>query len=195
VRSEGAGRPEEICEDFFEVPLSLGTVANLQAHMSEALAPAHAEALSAVRAAPVKNVDETGWKLAGKLCWLWVAATGTVAAFLIHARRGWEALRALLGEQVEGFVCSDRWGAYAQLSPFSAQICSRAANASLIVMARHLVQWPRPVVRGRPTPREPGGDRGGALRPGAGVLQRSRKGRAAGDPRGTAAASGRGAAA
>src|SRR5262245_4859173 len=62
---------EEMAEDVFDVPLSVGTVANLQAQMSAALAPAHAEALEAVRAAPVKNVDETGWKRAGRRCWLW----------------------------------------------------------------------------------------------------------------------------
>jgi transposase len=114
---------EEITEDVFDAPLSLGTVANLEARMSEALAPAHAEALQAVRAAAVKHVDETGWKLAGKLCWLWVAAAGTVAAFLIHARRGWGALVALLGAEVTGFVCSDRWSAYAKLSPYCRQVC------------------------------------------------------------------------
>jgi transposase len=104
------------------VPLALGTVGNLQAQMSAALAPAHAEALEAVRAA-VKNVDETSWKLAGKLCWLWVAAAGTVAAFLIHARRGWDGLAALLGAEVQGLVCSDRWSAYGRLSPFCRQVC------------------------------------------------------------------------
>lgn len=114
---------EEIAEDVFEVPLSVGTVAHLQAQMSTALAPAHAEVLEAVRAAPVKNVDETSWKLAGKLCWLWVAATGTAAAFLIHAHRGWDALTALLGEKARGWVCSDRWSAYGRLSPFCRQIC------------------------------------------------------------------------
>jgi transposase len=36
---------EEVAHDVFEVPLSVGTVANLQAQMSAALAPAHAEAL------------------------------------------------------------------------------------------------------------------------------------------------------
>src|SRR5207248_6708454 len=100
---------EEIAEDVFEVPLSLGTVGNLQAELSAALAPAHTEALAAVRGAAAKNVDETSWKLAGELCWLWVAATGTAAAFLVHARRGWEALAALLGPEVTGFVCSYRW--------------------------------------------------------------------------------------
>jgi transposase len=114
---------EEVTEDVFDVPLSLGTVANLEQEMSAALAPAHAEGLQAVREADVKNVDKTSWKLAGKLCWLWVAAAGTAAAFLIHAYRGWDALMALLGGTVTGFVCSDRWSAYARLSPWCRRIC------------------------------------------------------------------------
>ena len=114
---------EEIATDVFDVPLALGTVANLEAQLSAALAPAHAEALQVVRVADVKNVDETSWKLAGTLCWLWVAATDTVAAFLIHAHRGGDAVAALLGEPVRGFVCSDRWSAYARLSPWCRQIC------------------------------------------------------------------------
>src|SRR5262249_26011675 len=61
--------------------------------------------------------------LAGKLCWLWVAATGTVAAFLIHARRGWDALAALLGEPIHGLIGSDRWSAYGRLSPYCRQGC------------------------------------------------------------------------
>jgi transposase len=114
---------EEITADAFDVPVALGTIANLERQTSAALAPAHAEALQAVRDAPVKNVDETGWKLAGRLCWLWVAATGGAAAFLVHARRGWGALTALLGEKIQGLVSSDRWSAYGRLSPFARQVC------------------------------------------------------------------------
>ena len=114
---------EEITADVFDVPLSLGAVADLEARLSAALAPAHAEALAAVRAAPAKNVDETSWELAGKLCWLWLAAAGTAAAFLVHARRGWGAPQALLGAEVKGLVCSDRWSADARLSPFCRQVC------------------------------------------------------------------------
>jgi len=62
---------EELAEDAFGVPLALGTVSRLQSQVSEALMAAHAEAVAVVRQAPVKHVDETGWKLAGKLCWLW----------------------------------------------------------------------------------------------------------------------------
>lgn len=55
---------EEICADDFDVPLSLGTLAHLETQISEALAQPHAEAVQAVRAAEVKNVDETSWKVA-----------------------------------------------------------------------------------------------------------------------------------
>ena len=84
---------------------------------------AHAEAVAVVRQAPVKHVDETGWKLAGKLCWLWVAATQSVAAFLTHARRGAAGLTALLGEEIRGILCSDRWSAYGRLPVAQRQVC------------------------------------------------------------------------
>jgi transposase len=114
---------EEIAQALFDVPIAVGTVAHLQQEMSQALAGAHAEALEAVRTAPVKNVDETSWKRAGKLCWLWVAATTTVAAFVIHARRSVDGLIALLGEVVGGVIGSDRWSVYNRLSALQRQVC------------------------------------------------------------------------
>src|SRR5206468_7177895 len=88
-----------------------------------ALAAPHQEAVAAVRAADVKHADETGWKLAGKLCWLWGAATAGVAAFVIHARRSAAGLAALLGETIEGILCSDRWGVYDRVPAQRRQIC------------------------------------------------------------------------
>jgi transposase len=114
---------EEIAEAVFEVPLALGTISHLETQISAALAAPHAEALEAVRQAAVKHVDETSWKQAGRRCWLWLAATPAVAAFLIHARRGFQALKALLGLEVLGFLCSDRWSVYAQWPLFRRQVC------------------------------------------------------------------------
>ena len=114
---------EEIVEDVFDAPVSLGTVSALEQEMSQALAPAHREALAVVQQAAVKNVDETGWKQAGRKCWLWVAATQSVAAFVIHARRSWEALTVLLGETIQGILISDRWGTYNQVPVSRRQVC------------------------------------------------------------------------
>jgi transposase len=110
-----------IVEAALEVPLSLGTINRLEQQTGAALASAHAEALEAVRQAPVKHVEETGWKRAGG--WLWLAATATVAAFVIHARRGAAGLAALLGEAIEGVLCTDRWAVYDRLPHERRQVC------------------------------------------------------------------------
>lgn len=114
---------EEVVETVFGVPVALGTVTAVEQEASAALAPAHAEAAAAVRQAPTKNADETGWKEAGRLCWLWTAVTTRVAYFLIHARRGSAGLTALLGEVITGIVTSDRWSAYHRLDRYQRQLC------------------------------------------------------------------------
>jgi transposase len=110
---------DEICG----APLCVGTVCGLEQEMSAALAPAHHEAIEAVRNADVKNVDETSWKVKGAMHWLWAAATATVAAFVIHARRSALGLTALLGEALHGVHCSDRWGVYGRLPVGQRQLC------------------------------------------------------------------------
>ncbi len=120
---DGKRGVEEIVETVFQVPVSLGTVVALEQEVSAALAAPHDEAREAVRSAPVKNVDETGWKRAGQKCWLWAAATATAAFFVIHGRRNFAGLQALLGEAIPGIICSDRWSAYNRLALHLRQIC------------------------------------------------------------------------
>jgi transposase len=114
---------KEFVEAVFEVPVSLGTVSALEQQTSAALASAHDQARDAVRNAPVKNADETGWKQAGARRWLWTAATATVAYFVIHVHRGARGLKALLGEAITGVVISDRWWGYRSLPIEQRQIC------------------------------------------------------------------------
>jgi transposase len=114
---------EEVVETVFGVPVALGTVAAVEQEVSAALAAGHAEVAQAVRQAPAKHADETSWKQAGQLCWLWTAVTQTAALFVIHARRGLEGLQALLGEAIAGVITSDRWCAYGRLDVYRRQLC------------------------------------------------------------------------
>jgi transposase len=114
---------EEVVETVFGVPVALGTVSAVEQEVSAALAPAHAEVAACVQAAPVKNVDETGWKQAGKLCWLWTAVTAQATYFVIHARRGLAGLTALLGPTLTGLLTTDRWGTYNRLGVYRRQLC------------------------------------------------------------------------
>lgn len=114
---------EETIQTLFGVPIALGSISNLEAEAAAVLAPAYAEAERAVREAAVKNADETGWSVAGKLCWLWMATTNLVACFKILAGRGQANFRQLLGENISGIVGSDRWHAYNFLELASRQLC------------------------------------------------------------------------
>ena len=114
---------EEIVETVFEVPTSLGSVSALEAETTAALASPYQEAQAAVREAPVKNTDETSWKEKGEKRWLWSAATATAALFVIHLRRNFAGLQALLGKAITGIVCSDRWSVYNKLPLNLRQIC------------------------------------------------------------------------
>ena len=136
---------EELAEEVCDVPLALGTVANLEAPMSQALETPHAEALEAVRQARVKHLDETSWKLAGRRRWLWLAATTTVACFFIQARRSGRALRALVGEAIIGYFCSDRWAAYDRLPVRQRQLCwaHTIRTQSFLALLRHRLTGPR----------------------------------------------------
>ena len=95
----------------------------LEAETSAALASPYQEAQIAVREAPVKNTDETGWSEKGQKRWLWTAVTTTAAFFVIHLRRNFQGLQALLGETITGIVCSDRWSVYSKLPLELRQIC------------------------------------------------------------------------
>lgn len=114
---------EEVVETVLDVPVSLGTIAALQRQTSQALAASHEAIHQEVRAAEAKYADETGWKLRGQRCWLWVAVTYRAVCYLVQARRNAAARRHLLGDDPKGVVISDRFGAYAGLPLAQRQLC------------------------------------------------------------------------
>lgn len=121
---------EELMQDAFGVTISLGSVVAAQQAVSEAVASAVEEARAYVEQQPVVHADETGWKegpkgegeRGRKRAWLWVAVTSWVTVFLIHARRGAEGARALLG-RFAGYLVTDRWNGYNAWPIRKRQVC------------------------------------------------------------------------
>lgn len=113
---------EETVEAVFGVPVALGTIANVEREISAALEPEYRKVREQVADAPVKNLDETGWKQGGKKRWLWVAATVNLVLFRIHPRRNLDALKLLLGK-LAGVLISDRWCVYDEWDFECRQLC------------------------------------------------------------------------
>lgn len=93
------------------------------ARTGQALEGPYEGLLAQIRSAPALNVDETGWRLRGKRRTMWGAVTPKVAVFRIAPDRHEREVAALLGEDFEGIVGSDRWWAYRGFDPDKRQVC------------------------------------------------------------------------
>lgn len=114
---------QELLASFFDAPVSLGMISKTERAVSEAVAPAVDEVGAALRVAPLVHADETSWREARAKAWLWVAATTTMAYFLIRRRRGGVVAKELLGDGFAGILCSDRWSAYDWVDYLRRQFC------------------------------------------------------------------------
>jgi transposase len=102
---------QHVRDDLFGVPMSLGTITNLEQATVQALATPVTEAQRYVQAQPVAHLDETGWREAAARAWLWVAVTAWVTVFVVRLSRGSKVAQDLLGERFCGILVTDRWSA------------------------------------------------------------------------------------
>ena len=85
--------------------------------------PAYAALCQQVRGSPVVTPDETGWKVAGHLHWLWTATTPTTTVYAILAGRGYPEAATLLGEDFAGVIVRDGWAPYRRFTKAIHQTC------------------------------------------------------------------------
>ncbi len=109
--------------DFFGLPIGLGSVVTLQQTGSAALAPVYAAIHTIVQQQDRCNIDETGWKQAGKRRWLWTMVTAVATFFAVLTSRDGPGLRQVLGTAYRGITGSDRHRPYLALNPERHQLC------------------------------------------------------------------------
>jgi transposase len=113
----------ELLDELFGARLASGTVDAILGRTAAALADPHEALLDHIRCAPAVNIDETGWRLRGKRRTLRGAISEAAAVFRIAPDRHEREALALLGEDFEGVVSSDRWWAHRGFDPGRRQVC------------------------------------------------------------------------
>ena len=136
ARVHGSRRAvEELLEEVLGAPLALGTVMAREREMSAALDGPYRTARGAITTATAKHVDETGWKRAGKF--LWVAATPSLAVFHLDPCRNRDAMHELLGADVQGVICSDRFSVYEKVPVDRRGLCWAHLKRDLKELTEH----------------------------------------------------------
>jgi len=107
--------------DLFGVKLCAATIANMSRSCANRV-EGFVEALrNLVAAAPIKHMDETGFRIGGKTQWLHVASTKLIVFYRVCAKRG-----ALLSELVKvvGVVVHDHWKPYYTMTGVQHALCN-----------------------------------------------------------------------
>ena len=98
-------------------------------------APTYDGLVQATRTSLVAWLAETGWRVAARSHWLWVAVTEHVTVFAIQAGRGFAEAAVLLGQDYKGFLHHDGWRPYYGFSHAFHQTC----GAHLVRRCREMI--------------------------------------------------------
>ena len=114
---------QRLLENYFGLPLSLGTISNVEKEVSAALEAPVEEAKAAIKEEDIVHADETSHKEAGVKQLMWVAVTSFLSVFIIRPTRATVAAKELLGEFFRGILVSDRYSSYNWVDLARRQFC------------------------------------------------------------------------
>jgi transposase len=124
-------RLQQLLSDLYGLKLATATLTASSQTAFEALAPFEENALSMVKQAAVKNLDETGFRVSGKTQWLHVASTPTVTYYHVSPKR-----KSLI-EGLRGTVVHDHWKAYYTLDGVEHGLCNQHHLRELKALIEH----------------------------------------------------------
>jgi transposase len=105
---------KENLNTYFNLKISEGEINNLLNKGKEIFKPKWREIIEKIRASPVINSDETGWKINGENCWLWDFVGDKAVRYTISESRGKGIPEKVLGKDFKGAIISDFYQAYNQ---------------------------------------------------------------------------------
>jgi transposase len=108
----------ELMADLFGVRIVAATLSTMSRACATRLREFAATLRDLVAGAPVKHMDETGFRIGGKTQWLHVASTGLLTFYRVCARRG-----SLLADVI-GIVVHDHWKPYYTMQGVLHALCN-----------------------------------------------------------------------
>jgi transposase len=109
--------------DRFGLPVTPGGLVHALHRAADRASPTYAALRAQVRQSAVVSPDETGWKVGGRLHWLWAFATPNTTVYAILPGRGFEEAASVLGPDFTGTLVRDGWSPYRRFDQAIHQTC------------------------------------------------------------------------
>ena len=117
------GHTAEVLEVGYGLSVSRGGLCRALGRLGRKAEPTYEALTLAVPQSLVIWMDETGWKVAARLQWLWVAVSREVTVYKILPGRGWEQAVELVGADYAGCLEHDGWVVYERFQEALHQSC------------------------------------------------------------------------
>ena len=112
-----------LLRERFGIHVTRGGLVHVCARTAARAAPTYDALCAQVRGSPVVSPDETGWKVAGTLHWLWAFATPDTTVYAIRPGRGFVDAATILGVDFAGVLARDGWAPYRRFVHADHQTC------------------------------------------------------------------------
>ena len=134
-------RAAAVLSEMFGLPISRPALCRAAASTATDLVPTQQAIEHAVNTAPMVVADETGWKVAGRKAWLWVATSPRATAYRITKGRGYSDINPLLHASFDGVLVRDGWAPYRKYEHATHQSCAAHLARRCHELREELPRW------------------------------------------------------
>jgi transposase len=117
------GKTAAVLEQAFGLRVSRAGLCQAMARVARKAEPTYDALIEQIRGSPSVTPDETGWRVGGRLWWMWAFSSSQVTVYAIQPGRGFEQAAEVLGADFDGFLVRDGWSIYRQFVRATHQSC------------------------------------------------------------------------
>lgn len=143
------GKTATVLQQAFGLQVSRGGLCQALARVARKAEPTYHALIEKIRSSPSVTPDETGWRVEGKLWWMWAFSTPQITVYAIEPGRGFEQAALVLGADFAGFLVRDGWSIYRQFTHALHQTCLshllRRCREMILVAGSGETEFPRTI--------------------------------------------------
>jgi transposase len=117
------GKIATLFHQRLDLTLTRGAIVRALHRTARQATPTYEALCQTVRGSPMVTPDETGWRVGGRLHWLWAFATPDTTVYAIRTGRGFPEAASILGADFGGVLVRDGRAPYRQFTRAAHQTC------------------------------------------------------------------------